>query len=107
MHESIHRGIEKLQQSPLGNKDWPASASDHTMNEMVVRKLMHDKFGADEQNKYQDKAVGYFKNENFPHRQKMIDAMEAAAALLHARNRPVSPDHPWVKATTESVRGPR
>lgn len=95
VHESIHRGIQKLNESPYWNKNWPDSGGEqHDLNELVVRRLMQTKAGDPETyagNKQRETAMEHFGNTNFPFRQKMIDDMEAAAALLIAKRKPGGP----------------
>lgn len=86
VHESIHRGIKKLRDSPFWQK---IGASN---NELVIRRLMQTKMGDPEVGSPErNAAVSYFGDKNYPYRQKMIDDMEAAAALLIAKQRPRGP----------------
>lgn len=93
VHESMHRGIQKLKESSLWNREWPA-ASGSLFNENIVRKLMHDKSGdpeghlGPEDAKQRADALSYFSN---PNSKKIIDDMEAAAAQLIAKQRPRGP----------------
>lgn len=100
VHESIHRGIQKLSES----KYWKPEFNEflhNPMNEMVTRYLMQSKMGNPEQDalnipkgymdegkKQREEARWMFtKSSQASARNKLLDEMEAAAAQAYADKR--------------------
>lgn len=93
VHESMHRGIQKLSESPYWKPEWEGNTKG-LFNEYLVRKLMQEKAGDPEGGlgavdaEQKGRAVDLFKQTK--HR-KTLDDMESAAALLIAKQRPRGP----------------
>lgn len=94
VHESIHRGMEKLKGSPFWKPEFG-----HMDDEMIVRHLMATKMGnpeaanSGELGTKQRKQADYYFNES-PYsdaRKKMLDQIEDAAAQYIAKKHPGGP----------------
>ncbi len=101
VHESIHRGIEKLKNSPFWQKEFDPIVDNSLKNEMIVRHLMATKMGDPEAandswapvSKDQRNDANYLFNKS-PYageRSKILSQMEDAAANYIAQKRPGGP----------------
>lgn len=104
VHESIHRGIQKLSESPFWRPEFEAFKQP-AANEMVTRYLMQSRMGNPEKDElnlpkgYMDLGKQqredawrlFTQSPNAPARNKLLDAMEAAAAQAYAAKRPGGP----------------
>lgn len=96
MHESMHRGLQKLHDSPFWRPEFDEIMNDPDMNEYMVRHLMHTKMGDPEAvntgaaGKAQQAAAQIVFGRN-PRKQELLDRIEAAAAQAAAAKRPGGP----------------
>jgi len=94
VHESIHRGIQKLQESPHWKPEFEDLVKGND-NEMLVRHLMEEKMGNPEVgfgDKERDKARFLYNGSLLDDkRRKLLNQMEEAAANLIAQKRPGGP----------------
>lgn len=97
VHESIHRGIEKLKGSPFWKKEFDEFSQD-PYNEYVVRQLMENKMGDPEANigklseQQRNNARWAFNQSSYANqRTKTLQQMEDAAAQYIAAKHPGGP----------------
>lgn len=98
MHESIHRGIEKLHNSPFWKPEFD-EITKGDMDEYLVRHLMKTKMGnpeasyAGDLGKQQRAAADWSFNQasQASRRKELVDQIEAAAAQAVAAKRPGGP----------------
>jgi len=100
LHESIHRGIDKLNKTPFWKKEFDPFMQD-PLNESTVRWLMMNKMGnpegkdadADIEKKQMEKANSLFRGDYSinQRRRELLDQLEGAAAQAYAAKRPGGP----------------
>lgn len=95
VHESIHRGIEKLRNSPQWQPEFNDIANG-PMNEAAVRHIMTNQMGNPEVTnsgplgkQQRDWAEAMFNG--YPHYQKLLNSMEAGASQYMANKHPMGP----------------
>jgi hypothetical protein len=100
VHESMHRGIQKLQNSPFWQKEFDPMV-EGLNNEMMVRHLMQSKMGDPEaaidswapvaKQQRSDASYLFNKSHYADQRQQTLNKMEDAAAQYIAAKRPGGP----------------
>lgn len=96
VHESIHRGMRKLEDSPQWKPEFGDITHNAALNEAAVRHLMMNKMGNPEAENLgsvgkhqQDFAEAMF--DGYSRYQKLLDAMENAASNHIANKHPMGP----------------